>query len=375
MVFILIGVVAAAFGLLDYFEIVDAPASTTSLVLTGVGAVTILSAVAQVLKRKTPEPKTDDVAPDLALQMANGVAQTPAVPAMPVPAANGTPTTNGVATNGVATNGVATNGAPVANETTGDGELVEAPAPKQGLWSKLNKPVGGKEPKETVRQDKGKRESRRAKRQETAELPTAQAAPVAPLQPGVATSVAVAEPEEKNSLWKRLNKPVGKGADESEGPKGRRGRRHRDEDNGPLFPNGVPDTPDPFAAAPEAAHAAPGMPAPGMPVPASPGPRPIAANQGAVPGAQAEADLWQEQQAAGNGAMQAPPVPEVPQAPLVEQASTEQAGAPHDVTAGTATAVAEPPVEASRRGRRVCNYCWEPNDPTAVACGACGSAL
>ena len=365
MVFILIGVVAAAFGLLDYFGIVDAPANTTSLVLTGVGAATILAAVTQVQKQKKSAPQTHDVAPDLALQMANGVAQAPAVPAMPVPAVTGTAPTNGAYPgNGVAPNGAAANGAAAPA-----GVPAEAPE-KQGLWSKLNKPVGGKEPKvkHAKVKEKGKHRSRRDKSVETQVPPVQQPAAVASAQPGVA-AVAV-EPDEKPSLWKRLNKPVGKDADGSEGRKGRR-RRDKDEDNGPLFPNGVPDTPDPFATAPQAAHAAPGMPAPGMPVPASPASQPLAAQQAVAPGAQAEADRWAAQQEAALGA---PDVPAVPQPPVFEQPSAEQIGSAQPI-AGTATAVAEPPVGASHRGRRVCNYCWEPNDPTAGACSACGSAL
>lgn len=357
MMFVLIGVVAAAFGALGYFGIVDTPASTTSLALTGVGVLTLLAALAQKQKdqkQQRSEGETTSVAPDLALQMANGVAETPAVPAMPVAPTNGaanaaTPTNGAVPTNGTApTNGIANGVVPINGVPTAD---VAAPS-KQGLWSKLNKPVGGKEPKV---KDKGKHRSRRDKH-DAAQVPATPTAPIAPAQAGIATGVAVAEPVEKPSLWKRLNKPVGK--------------REEDEDNGPLFPNGVPDTPDPFATAPEPAHAAPGMPAPGMPVTATP----VAAHQAVVPGAQAEADLWQEQQVAANGATQAPPAPAVPQPPMIEQ-PTEQAGYPESPAVGTATAVAEPQLQAPRRGQRVCNYCWEPNDPHAAECGVCGAAL
>ena len=78
MLFIVIGIVAAAFGLLDYFEIVDTP---TSLVLTGVGAVTVLAAIGQLQKDRRAK--------------ADAPREAPAVPATNGHAGNGSLAANG----------------------------------------------------------------------------------------------------------------------------------------------------------------------------------------------------------------------------------------------------------------------------------------
>jgi hypothetical protein len=359
MLFILIGVIAAAFGVLDYLEIVDTP---TSLVLTGVGAVTVLAGIGQLQKDKRAKGSVPTAAANG--QVANGQAAAPA-PGL----ANGaaTPATNG--------------------GTLADGE-------KPSLWKRLNKPVGGT----------GKAGKHRAERGDDVHVsapaeapvpapvgaPVAAAAPVANGSgavpaPGTATTAGGEQDEgEKVSFWKKLNQPMGKKGEQTEGAAdgGRRKRRRRakEEDEGPLFPDHLTEGPDPFAAAAPPAGAIP--PAPVPVAHAADVPQPGPADAPVVP--------------------QAPAVPEEPVAPVAPepQIAASQATAPgvaeglweqpHDVPADQAplqgtsggqtapiapTAVAEPQTEAPRRGRRVCNYCWEPNEPTAAVCASCGAGL
>ncbi|MEX0754936.1 MAG: zinc ribbon domain-containing protein [Actinomycetota bacterium] len=375
MLFIAIGIVAAAFGLLDYLEIVDTP---TSLVLTGVGAVTLLAGIGQLQKDKRAKTETETVA------------------------SNGAAATNGHALNPLAAaNGVE---APAANGTA------VAVAEKRSLWERLNKPVGGGEPK-AAKQGKGKHRRGSTDPEPTAEPLQAGAIPPSPAgvgTPAAATAAPLAAPAqgqpaepastEKISFWKKLNQPVGKGKEAGPAPEAdadddgmkRRGRRRKkDQDEGPLFPDSMGETPDPFAAE------APAGAVPPAPVPVAPAHAPTPPEFEEVWGTQPNTDPA------------APPVPVAPPAPATPHPGAEPhpiaatggeiaweqldppaasgeaplqggaggAGSGTEQTASIATAVAEPQVEAPRRGRRVCNYCWEPNDPTASVCGSCGAAL
>lgn len=224
--------------------------------------------------------------------------------------------------------------------------------------------------------------------------------------PDVAPAPGPAKGSGLAKLRRKLNSPVGKGgkhkgaakqalAAEDAGGKRKRRKKKADEDDGPLFPKEIAeaepvelelhssparglgpveelraleatDPGPPAVAAPGFAPAQPAEPSvAAAQIPLGPGGPGVAAAAAApLPDPVVDPDPQTEDQT------EADPTPRLKASAEPEAAVAAEAEAP-----APSQEVIEGLREAMNRPKRVCGYCWEPNDPANESCTTCGEAL